>query len=74
MTRKHYVMFATAMRNARPTPGNIAYTQWLRDVNAIADLFASNSAGFDRNRFMDAAGAELPGLQSMGSVSHRADK
>lgn len=55
-------------------PGNIAYTQWLTDVNAIADLFASNSAGFDRNRFMDAAGAELPGLQSMGSVSHRGGK
>lgn len=71
-------MFANALAGVRPASDRsdypFRYAQWLADVRTIADLFASNSAGFDRNRFMDAAGAELPGLQSMGSVSHRADK
>lgn len=64
MTRKHYVMFANALAGVRPASDRsdypFRYAQWLADVRAIADVFASNSSGFNRNQFMDAAGAMAP--------------
>lgn len=60
LTRKHYVMFANALAGVRPASDRSRYAQWLADVRAIADVFASNSSGFNRNQFMDAAGAMAP--------------
>lgn len=60
MTAKHYRMFAEAMRRVRPNQGNIAYTQWVMDVTALCDMFVAHSSGFNRNQFMDNAGATAP--------------
>lgn len=61
MTAKHYRMFAEAMRNVRPNPADSAgYLQWVRDVAALANMFAAHSGGFNRNQFMDNAGAVHP--------------
>lgn len=66
MTRKDYVVLATALAKTRPL--NIqtapldspAIKQWGEDVRFIAAALAQDNPRFDRQRFIDACHAPVP--------------
>jgi hypothetical protein len=70
MTRKDFEAIAVALKAAQPDRGNryaprtlqtkgaAARTQWERDVDAVAAVFAAGNPRFDLARFRRACGWE----------------
>ena len=58
MTRKHFVAFAKALREEKPSEKwePKKHVQWARDVRAVARVLASSNVAFDMDRFLTAAG------------------
>lgn len=62
MSRKHYQAMAEALKNERQyidstdAPRSPRLSQWSRDVQAVADVFAADNGRFDRGRFERACG------------------
>lgn len=62
MSRKQYQAMAEALKSERQyidsTDGTRSprLSQWSRDVQAVADVFASDNGRFDRQRFYAACG------------------
>jgi hypothetical protein len=59
MSKKYLVMMAQRLASQRPVTANfpdytqweIAYEQWLRAKDAVADVCAASNPRFDRDRF-----------------------
>lgn len=57
MTRQHFVALAAAMSHDRPTHSSHVQRQlqWESDLSTIANVCASSSGNFDRDKFLTAA-------------------
>lgn len=58
MTRKDYILIATALRNSRPAADSEADAQWGMDVSGIALSLQQDNPLFDMRRFIQACGVE----------------
>jgi len=69
MTRKDYVLLATALRNARPgfyhdvTQASPAQTVWLASAYSVADALTKDNPRFDSDRFLTACGVNEDGAR-----------
>jgi len=55
VTRKHFNALAIALHTNKPIDFSLdTDTQWIGDVNAVADVCAASNTGFNRARFIDA--------------------
>lgn len=58
MTKKQFEKLARALLNSKPAKGAILY-QWKDDVEAVANVCASENSRFDYNKFLKACGVEV---------------
>ena len=55
MTRKHFIALAEVLQKLRPTEidGPKSYGNWMRCVDAIADVCKANNDRFDYHKFIE---------------------
>lgn len=58
LTRQHFTEIAASLKRVRPGKDDPEYKQWREDVSAIAAACAKFNPGFNRARFLEAAGAD----------------
>jgi hypothetical protein len=57
LTRQHFKLIADAFNKTRPQGGQYK-SQWLLDIEAIADALEQTNPGFDKERFIQACKGE----------------
>ena len=55
MTKKHFNLFANALRAERPDKPALR-AQWLTDVNVVAEICKASNLSFDKGKFLTACG------------------
>lgn len=70
MSKKHYIKLAACLNQTKPIRDDSrkgvevmlyaqSATQWQKDVEAVADVCASDNGNFNRARFLAACGLEV---------------
>jgi hypothetical protein len=55
-SRKLYRSLAERLKEVRPKFGELMLSQWRRDVLTLARVLQEDNSGFDKRRFLTAAG------------------
>ena len=54
MSKKHFIALAKALNRQMPSEDSREYSQWKRDVEAVADVCSAMNPAFEYNTFRNA--------------------